>query len=83
MHVARVPYSDDLLITSGQSPDEFEQEIRVLVAAKLFEMRRVSIGKAAEMAGMKKVRFMEELAHLGIAVINLADDQITDELRDP
>lgn len=83
MHVAQVPYSDDLLIASGRSPAEFEQEIRVLAAAKLFEMRRISLGKAAELAGLKKHRFVEELERLAIPVINLADDQIADELRDP
>lgn len=83
MHVARVPYSDDLLIASGRSAEEFEREIRVLVAAKLFELRRLSIGKAAEIAGMTKLRFGEELSRLGIPIINLADDQIADELRDP
>jgi predicted HTH domain antitoxin len=83
MHVARVPYSDDILIATGRSPAEFEGEVRVLAAAKLFELRRLSIGKAAELAGLSKRRFTEELTRLGIPVINLADDQIADELRDP
>ena len=46
-------------------------------------MRRISIGKAAELAGLTKRRFMDELGRLAIPVINLADDQIADELRDP
>ena len=83
MRVAKVPYSEDLLLASGRSPADFEQEIRTLVAAKLFELRRLSIGKAAELAGLTKLRFMEELARLEIAVINLSEDQIADELRDP
>ena len=83
MRVATVPYSEDILLASGRSPAEFEQELRTLVAAKLFELRRLSIGKAAELAGLPKLRFMEELAHLEIPVINLSDEQIADELRDP
>ena len=83
MRVAKLPYSEDLLIASGRSPEDFEQELRTLLAAKLFELRRLSIGKAAELAGLAKLRFMEELARLQIPVINLSDDQIADELRNP
>ncbi len=32
------------------------------------------------MAGLSKLRFMDELGRLGIPVINLDDDQIQDEL---
>lgn len=82
MRALEIPYSEDLLIASGQEPWELEQELRFLLAAKLFELRRLSLGKASEMAGMPYVRFMDELGRRRIPVINLADDQIQDELRD-
>ncbi|MDY6804871.1 MAG: UPF0175 family protein [Cyanobacteriota bacterium] len=49
---------------------------------KLFELRRLSLGKAAEFCGMNKLQFMYELGRLQVAVINLYEDQIDDELRD-
>lgn len=82
MRVLSIPYSDDLLIASGQSPEDLEHELRFLLAVKLFELRRLSLGKAAKLAGMQKVSFLDELGQLGVAVINLDDDQIQDELRD-
>jgi predicted HTH domain antitoxin len=82
MRVLSIPYSDDLLIASGQSPEDLEHELRFLLAVKLFELRRLSLGKAAELAGMHKASFLDELGQLGVAVINLDDDQIQDELRD-
>ncbi len=82
MPLITILYSDDLLVSSGQSPDELERELRFLLAVKLFELRRLSIGKAAELCGMNKVRFMDEVGRMGIPVINLDDDQIADELRD-
>jgi predicted HTH domain antitoxin len=54
----------------------------VLLAVKLFELRRLSLGKAAQIGGMSKLRFMEELERMGIPVINLDDGQIEEELRD-
>ncbi len=82
MRVLSIPYSDDLLVATGQSPEELERELRFLLAVKLFELRRLSVGKAAELCGMSKIDFLDELGRMGVPVINLADDQIQDELRD-
>jgi predicted HTH domain antitoxin len=82
MHTLQLPYSDDLLLLSGKSPSDFEAEMAFLLAAKLFELQRLSLGKAAELCRMNKVRFMFELGRLKIPVINLDDSQIQDELRD-
>lgn len=82
MPVLEIPYSRDLLIASGKEPQELEQEFRFMLAAALFQQRRLSLGKASEMAGMPKLHFMDELGRKQIPVINLADDQIADELRD-
>jgi predicted HTH domain antitoxin len=82
MYTFSLPYPNDLLIISGKSPPELEAELVFLLAVKLFELRRLSLGKAAEFCNMGKIRFMYELGRLQIPVINLDDDQIADELRD-
>lgn len=81
MQTLSIPYSDDLLVSTGQSKERLEQELRFLLAVKLFELRRLSSGKTAQLCGMGKLDFMEELGRMGIPVINLDDDQIRDELH--
>lgn len=82
MHTLSIPYVDDLLVTSGKSPQALEEELRFLLAVKLFELHRLSLGKAAEFCGMSKLHFMFELGRLQVPVMNLHDDQIADELSD-
>jgi len=82
MHTLSLPYADDLLLTTGLAPEALETELRFLLAVKLFELHRLSIGKAAEFCGMGKVRFLFELGRLQVPAINLDDDQIADELSD-
>lgn len=82
MRTLSIPYSDDLLVATGQSPEALERDLRVLLAIKLFEVHRLSLGKAAELAGISKLSFLDELGRSGVPVINLEDDQIQDELRD-
>jgi len=82
MHTLSLDYPDELLLTTGKSPDELEDELALLLGVKLFELRRLSLGKAAELARRNKISFLFELGRLGVAAIDLDEDQIADELRD-
>ncbi len=82
MRTLTLPYTDDLLVATGQSPESLEHELCLLLAVKLFELRRLSVGKAAAMCGMSKHAFIDELGRMRVPLINLDDDQIQDELRD-
>lgn len=80
MAALTIPYDDDLLLTFGKSPEEFEHEIRVFLAAKLFEAGKISLGRAARMAGFPKHVFMNELARLKVSWVNWDDDELANEL---
>ncbi|HRI65533.1 MAG TPA: UPF0175 family protein [Polyangium sp.] len=82
MHLLPVPHFEDLLLASGRSVNEMERELRLLLATKLFELKRVSIGQAADIAGLGKVAFMDELGRMGVAVINFDTDQLAGEFAD-
>ncbi|WP_417911819.1 UPF0175 family protein [Candidatus Electronema sp. TJ] len=81
MQMLSIPYSDDLLISTGQSKETLEQLLRFFLAVKLFELGRLSLGKAAQLCERSKLYFMEEIGRMGIPAINLDDGQIEDELR--
>ncbi len=65
----------------GLSPEEFEREARLAMAAKLFEMKRVSSGIAARLAGVPRAFFLLNLHRFGVAAIDLDDHELMDELR--
>lgn len=70
MHSIPVPRFDDLALATGRSGPELEHELRVLLAVKLFELHRVSMGLAADVAGLSKQGFMDELARLRVPAID-------------
>jgi predicted HTH domain antitoxin len=45
-----IQYPDDLLVASGKPRKTVEDELRVVLAMKLFELGQFSLGKAAELA---------------------------------
>ena len=70
-----------LLLLMGSEPEEFEREARFLLALKLFELRRISAGKAAEMSGMEKPEFLLKASQLNVAVGDLDQDQLEAEFK--
>lgn len=65
-----------------QIPDTFDLNQRDTVrflAAKLYETGKLSLGQAAELAGLSKPTFAEILADYGVSIINYS---IEDVIRD-
>lgn len=73
---------EDVLVGTGQSREDFVREARFLLAAKLFEMGRLSSGKAAALCGMGRVDFILAAGRAGVPVIQLDEEELRRELAD-
>ncbi|HPI11657.1 MAG TPA: UPF0175 family protein [Catalimonadaceae bacterium] len=54
-------------------PDDFEldnQEVALLVATRLYEKGRLSLGQAADLVGLTKTRFAEILGNYDVSLFN-------------
>jgi len=60
---------------------EFAVELRFLAAAKLFELGRLTAGKAARLAEMDRLTFLYELGKIGVPAINLRDEEVDAEIQ--
>jgi predicted HTH domain antitoxin len=59
-----------------------ERETRRFLAAKLYESGKLSLGQAADLAGLSKVAFSEILADYDVSLVNyLPQDIIKDANR--
>lgn len=72
----RIPYPEELLRAANQTPEEFEDELRFLVAAKLYELGRVTSGHAARLAGVDRVEFLERLGAYQISGFNYGAEEL-------
>jgi len=64
-----------------QTRADFEQEARMAMAVKLFEMKRLSSGIAARLAGMDRVTFLLSLHRYGVAMIDLDAEELFADLE--
>lgn len=60
--------------------DDFAQEAKLAMAAKLFEMKRLSSGMAAKLVGLDRVSFLAQLPRFGVALIDLDDDDLASDV---
>jgi predicted HTH domain antitoxin len=52
---------EKVLLSQKTDAPSFARELRVLAAVKLFELGRLSSGRAAELAGMVRTEFLLEM----------------------
>ena len=80
MSTIQIEVPESVLLSTGQSQEEFVREARFLLALKLFELGRLSAGKAAEMCGQNRADFILLAGRSGVPVADLDDAERKREL---
>jgi predicted HTH domain antitoxin len=52
-----------------------------MAALKMFELGKLSSGKAAELAGLSRVGFLDACARYKVSVFNYSADELETEIR--
>jgi predicted HTH domain antitoxin len=58
-----------------------EAEAQILFAIKLFEAEKLSLGKAAEVAGLSYRAFYELLVRYGVPVVTMTEEDIKRDIE--
>jgi tetratricopeptide (TPR) repeat protein len=77
----KIDYPTDLVDATEQTWEQFEQEAKWAMAVKLFEMKRISSGKAAQLVGTDRVTFLLNLHRYGTAMIDLEEEELLSDLE--
>lgn len=76
-----IEYTDELLFALGISDKQFSEDAKFLLAAKLYELGRISSGQAARLAGKNRVEFLFSLSQIGVPLSNLKAEDLENELN--
>ena len=75
-----IEYPENLPDVLQTTRSRFEQEAKMAMAVKLFEMRRLSSGMAAALVGMDRVSFLLRLSDFGVPMIDLDADELAEDI---
>lgn len=68
-------------LTLPKSVDVSDFEIKMIVAAKLYELGRISSGQAAEVAGLSKRAFLELLGKYNVSIFGYDEKELAEDLK--
>ena len=77
----KIDYPETLPDAMQQTREEFEREAKWAMAAKLFEMKRISSGMAARLVDTDRVTFLLNLHRYGVAAIDLTEEELLSDLK--
>jgi len=61
--------------------EEIEQHIRLMAVLKMFELGKISSGKAAELAGMSRVECFEACGLYRVSIFNYPPEEVEKEVE--
>lgn len=70
---------EEALAALRKDPDAFAKELRLAAAVKWYEMRLVSQGGAAEIAGVSRSAFVVALGRFDVSPFQYDADEIVEE----
>lgn len=80
MKVLEIAYSDELPDVVQLSGVDFERDLKMALASKLFELGRLSSGHAAELAGVSRVEFLRELSRFRVNALDWDTSEFSQEI---
>ncbi len=79
MSTLTIEYPDSLPTLTKQSVTDFEQDSKLALAMKMYELGRWSSGQAARVSGVSRKRFLLECPRFHVPTVNWDEDEIEAE----
>ncbi len=76
------PVKEDILLSIRETKNEFIKEILFLSALSLYKKRRLSLGKAAELAGYSRIGFIEKLQREDEDIFDYNEEELDEIFED-
>lgn len=81
LHTINIELPSDILLTLNESEQELKQRIKVALATQLYLQKKVTIGKAAQIAELSRFELERILSENNISISNLEEDDVLGDIE--
>lgn len=74
-----VEMPEDALSAMRKNPGDFGREMRIAAAVKWYELKLVSQERAARIAGLSRVEFLEALSRFDVSPFQYGTEELLEE----
>lgn len=80
MSVVQLNIPEEVLISLKETPETISQELSMLAAVKLFELGKLSSGRAAQLANISRVEFLNSLGRYQVSPFPLSPEDLAQDV---
>ena len=72
----RIDLPSDILLSLNETEGELKQNIKLAIAMRWYILKKLTLGKAAQVAGLSRYEFENALAEHNISISNLSVEDV-------
>ena len=80
MTTVKIDIPEEVLISLKETPESLSRELSVLAAVKLFELGRLSSGRAAQLANLSRVEFLNLIGRYQVSPFTLSPEELEQDI---
>jgi len=76
MSIVQIEVPEEVLISLKETSETISRELSILAAVKLFELGKLSSGRAAQLAQLSRVEFLNLIGQYQVSPFALSPDEL-------
>ncbi|MFP5274019.1 UPF0175 family protein [Coleofasciculus sp.] len=81
MSTIQLDIPEEILISLKETPETIARELQILAAVKLFELGKLSSGRAAQLAEISRVEFLILLGRYQVSPFYLTPEELEQDIN--
>ncbi len=76
-----IDFPSDMFLALNETESEIKQRIKISLAIRLYKLQKLTIGKAAQVAGLSRLQFETLLSENEISISNLTIEDVISDIE--